>query len=256
MALDPDIMACAGLVQRGDPERFAATMAAPVWAREKLFPIYAFNVEVARAPWLTQESMIAEMRLQWWRDVLEEIRAGGPVRRHEVATPLANVLDVNSATLLDGLVEARRWDIYRDPFEDMTAFRDHLTRTSGHLLLAAARALGDAPEHAILKAGYAQGMANWLRAVPELERQGRVPLVEGTHEAVRALADDGLTALAEARRTRLSRAVRPALLALWQTEALLQKAAKDPAAVSENRLVLPPFRTRLGLLRRAITKTW
>ncbi|MFN3209661.1 MAG: squalene/phytoene synthase family protein, partial [Roseovarius sp.] len=76
MALDPDIMACAGLVHRGDPERFAATMAAPVPAREKLFPLYAFNVEVSRAPWVTQESMIAEMRLQWWRDVLEEIRTG------------------------------------------------------------------------------------------------------------------------------------------------------------------------------------
>jgi phytoene synthase len=40
--------ACAALVERSDPDRFRATMAAPVAARRVLFPIYAFNVEVTR----------------------------------------------------------------------------------------------------------------------------------------------------------------------------------------------------------------
>ena len=58
------LQACAELVERGDPDRFLATMAAPVALRATLFPLYAFNVEIARAPWVTQEPMIAEMRLQ------------------------------------------------------------------------------------------------------------------------------------------------------------------------------------------------
>ena len=70
------LQACADLVQRGDPDRFAAAMAAPVAARKVLFPLYAFNLEVARAPWVTEEPMIAEMRLQWWRDALGEIGGG------------------------------------------------------------------------------------------------------------------------------------------------------------------------------------
>ena len=107
MDFDDDLTACAQLVERGDPDRFAAAMAAPVRARAVLFPLYAFNLEVARAPWLTQESMIAEMRLQWWRDALEEIRAGGLVRRHEVVTPLAHVLDADSAGRLDRLSRSR-----------------------------------------------------------------------------------------------------------------------------------------------------
>ncbi len=65
------LAACAALVERGDPDRFLAVMAAPAWARARLFPLYAFNLEVARAPWVTEEPMIAEMRLQWWRDVVE-----------------------------------------------------------------------------------------------------------------------------------------------------------------------------------------
>ena len=51
--------ACAALVEKADPLRFRAAMAAPVPARKVLFPLYAFNIEVARAPWVTQEAMIA-----------------------------------------------------------------------------------------------------------------------------------------------------------------------------------------------------
>ena len=78
--LNDDVLACAGIVERGDPWRFRTLMAAPLEARAILFPVYAFNVEVSRAPWVTQEPMIAEMRLQWWRDALEEIASGAAVR--------------------------------------------------------------------------------------------------------------------------------------------------------------------------------
>ncbi|MGR3618044.1 MAG: squalene/phytoene synthase family protein, partial [Roseovarius sp.] len=70
------LQACADLVRRGDPDRFLATMAAPPPARRILFPLYAFNLEVARAPWMVSEPMIAEMRLQFWRDVVEEMGQG------------------------------------------------------------------------------------------------------------------------------------------------------------------------------------
>lgn len=87
MNFDADTIGCAGIVERGDPDRFRAAMAAPPKARAVLFPLYAFNVEVSRAPWASQEPMIAEMRLQWWRDALDEIATGKPARRHEVVTP-------------------------------------------------------------------------------------------------------------------------------------------------------------------------
>ena len=122
-AAGEDIAACAGLVARGDADRFLAVMAASPPARDVLFPIYAFNVEVARAPWVTEESMIAEMRLQWWRDAVDEIGAHGAVRKHEVVTPLAGVLDATGAAVLAELVEARSQAGDR-PFE-MHALRRH-----------------------------------------------------------------------------------------------------------------------------------
>lgn len=244
MSLD----ACAELVARADPDRFLAAMAAPKMARRVLLPIYAFNVEVARAPWVTQEPMIAEMRLQWWRDALDEIASGGTVRRHEVVTPLADVLDADGARLLDGLVAARRWDITHDPFEDADAFETYIDATTGHLTWAAARALGAQDEASVRVIAQGSGLANWFLAIPALEAAGRVPLVDGRPQAVRALAEQGLRRL----RSRASRAARPALLATWRARALLRQAKADPTRVAEGTLGQSEFHRRSSLLWRSL----
>ncbi len=259
MEFDADLTACAALVEAGDPERFAAVMAAPVAARAKLFPLYAFNIEVSRAPWVTQEPMIAEMRLQWWRDALEEIRERGIVRRHEVVTPLAHILSPEDTERLDDLILARRWDIGREPFEDMAAFRAHIRDTSGGLLVVAGQVLDRAaPADVLEHAGYALGLANWLRAVPALEAAGRIPLVEGTPEAVKSLAQEGLEALAEARRGRreLPKTARPACLPVAQAEAVLRRAMAVPGRVAEGALDPAPIARRWALSRAAIFGCW
>jgi phytoene/squalene synthetase len=237
----PGWHACAAIVQQADPERFHATMAAPVAARAVLFPIYAFNVEVARAPWVTAEPLIAQMRLQWWRDALEEIVAGGEVRRHEVVTPLAEVLDPEGARLLDDLVVARYADIEKAPFEDAAALLSYLEATGGGVMAAAARALGDRHGDTARKTGTAQGIAAYLRAVPELEARGKLPLPDGRPEAVRALAEDGLALLREAARSRsaMDRKARPALLPGALSKPILRRVVAQPERVKDG-AVMPP----------------
>ena len=73
MIFDDDIKFCASLVETSDPHRFRSIMAAPEKLRPYYFVIFAFNIEVSRAPYLTKEPMIAEIRIQWWLDVLDEI---------------------------------------------------------------------------------------------------------------------------------------------------------------------------------------
>ena len=137
------LQACAALVERGDPDRFAATLAAPLNARAKLWPIYAFNLEIARAPWVSTQPLIAEMRLQFWRDVL--VAPNPPA--HEVAGPLHALLGQTAglAELLDTVVEARRRDIARDPFASPSEFDAYIEGTSATLMWAAALALGADP---------------------------------------------------------------------------------------------------------------
>ena len=250
---DADIAACATLVARGDPPRFRATMAAPVALRRLLFPLYAFNLEVARAPWVTQEPMIALMRLQWWRDALSEIAAGGPVRRHEVVTPLAAVLDAAGARDLDDAVAAREADLDRDAPSGIDAVQAHADRTAGTLLWTAARLAGATDMAAARAAGRAQGLAGLLSAVPELVRRGRHPLPHGdpaVHAA--ALARTGLDALATFRATSQPRAARPVFLVLPEAEAALRRIARDPEAVLRDGPPAPTLRTRLALGLRAM----
>lgn len=256
MSLGEEISACAALVERADPWRFRCAMAAPVKARAILFPLYAFNVEVARAPWLTTEPMIAEMRLQWWRDVLEEIARGDQVRRHEVTTPLAQLLTPQDATRLDQLVAARRWDIYRDPFEDEAHLDAYIDQTAGHLMWTAARLLGAKDEVTLRDAAYAAGIAQFLRAVPELADRGRVPLLDGTHAGVQSLAKAALDRLARARRSRshIPKTARAALLPLAGTAQILQAAITSPARVAD--AALPDPTNSLALNLQALTGRW
>ena len=171
--------------------------------------------------------MIAEMRLQWWRDTVEALGGPGPVRAHEVVAPLAEVMRSRhlSLAVMDRLIEARRWDIYREPFEDRAAFDAYLEDTGAGLMWLAAAALGAPPEAEPVAraAGWAAGLAAFLRAVPELEARGPRPLVDGRTEAVAALAQRGLERLSRARaaRSQVAADIWPALLAGWQTQMIL-----------------------------------
>ena len=258
MSFDADLNACAALVEKGDPWRFRAVMAAPVQARLVLFPLYAFNVEVSRAPWVTQEPMIAEMRLQWWRDVCEEIAERRAVRKHEVSVPLAGILAPEDAKQLDVLVAARRWDIYRDAFEDPAHFERYLDQTAGTLTVIAARLLGEADEQVVRDAAYAGGVAAWLNAIPALEQAGRIPLLDGTSAGVSLLAQRALDRLAKARRQRskVSRNARAALLHVGAAVPVLKAAIKDPQAVADGALPDPLEVDQMGLALRGLTGRW
>lgn len=254
MSEDLDFTACAALVEKSDPVRFRAAMAAPVEARPVLFPLYAFNLEVARAPWVTQEPMIARMRLQWWHDALAEIAEGGLIRRHEVVTPLALAVRAEDVAALDRLVTARDRDVEGDPFEDEAALWTFLEATSGGLIEVAARRLGGGDALAA-HAGRALGMANWLMAVPALEAAGRQPLPDGREETVARLAREGLTALGQVRAgwSQVPALARAAFYPLAGIGPVLRKAASRPAQVKDDALETGQFAARLRLALTAGT---
>ena len=250
MSLPDDIVPCARSVEQGDEDRFRTVMAAPVAARVVLFPLYAANVEVSRAPWVTQEAMIAEMRLQWWRDALEEIASGGTVRKHEVTTPVGNMLSPAQAQRLDESVAARRWDIYRDPFEDDAHLDAYIDQTAGHLMWTACELLG-APvtaEGQVRDLAYCAGLFAFLRAVPALVAAKRVPLLDGSHAGLVALAGrakDRLTGPA------LPKHIRPALWPAIGAAKTLDQVIRDPRSVGDG--TLGPGITPLRLMRTALT---
>jgi phytoene/squalene synthetase len=252
--------AIARQVERGDPDRWRAAMLAPPTARDGLMALYAFNLEIARAPWLASEPLLAQIRLQWWRDALAGIAAGEPPRRHEVVQPLAAAIRAASLppVLFEQMVDARLADTEPTPHPDRAALLRYLDATAGNLMELAARHLGASGDALPVVRDFARGAgaAALLRALPGLSARGRQPLPADTTPA--DLAREGLDALAgaRARRARVPAAAAPALLAGWRAGPVLARALGDPRAVAEGRLESSEFSARAGQLLRAISGRW
>ena len=138
MIFDEDLKFCASLLQKSDPQRFRSIMAAPEKLRPYYFVIFAFNVEISRAPYITKEPMIAEIRLQWWLDALDEIIGEKAVRKHFVATPLSKYIGKIQAKELKVLVNARKWDVYSNKFRNFSELKKYLFDTTVILFRVAA----------------------------------------------------------------------------------------------------------------------
>jgi phytoene synthase len=254
---------CAELVASADPERFRTVMAAPVAARRILLPVYALNLEIARAAWVSREPLVAAMRLQWWADRIEEIGEAAPegsAPAHPVIAAAAPLLrgDAGARRLLATLVEARHWDLDTAPFADAAALSDHIDATAGGVMWLAARLLGAGPdaEPVVRDAAAAAGLAAWLRATPALCTRGRHPLPAGADPA--ALAAAALARLGRARRAR-ARVVPDAAPALWpvlDAAPFLRRVMRDPARVGRGEWPPTPIRDRLRLVAAVLTGRW
>ena len=247
-------------IAASDPDRHAAALAAPPEARAKLCVLYAFNLEIARAPYVSAEPLIAQMRLQFWADVLEGVATGKAPRAHEVAEPLAALWADHAlpVELGQAMIAARHWHIDRAQFPDLAAWLEHIDQSAGNLMWLAARILGapDEAERATRAMGRANGVAQWLQAVPALQAAGRAPVPTGADGAQMARA--GLDALAQARDARASvpKACTPALLAGFQAGGVLTRAVRDPACIDHGALAPSEFRRRGTLLLRGLSQRW
>lgn len=244
--------ACAEIVRRADPDRFLATMAAPVDKRGALFAVFAFNVEINRAARASSEPLVCEMRLQFWRDTLDEVEAGVADGGHEIIAPLAEVVDAGSIDVLRQIITARSWDAYGAQGESEASLGDYLNDTDGGLMWVAAKAVGITEgETAIREVGYGSGLANWFRAVPELERRGRRQYKDTGAANYSALATDGLKRLRNARRL-VPRDARYVTKTGWQADSTLRTVAANPATVAGGLLHKSEFSRRSSLLWRVM----
>src|SRR5918992_5792426 len=134
---------CEQLVREADKDRFLATLFAPAARRPALFSLYAFNAEIARVRDVAREPMPGEIRLQWWREVVEGGRSE-EARAHPVASALLDTvthyrLPVHSLT---ELVDAHAFDLYEDPMPGLVHAEAYAAKTSATLFDLAAKILG------------------------------------------------------------------------------------------------------------------
>ncbi|HMA50969.1 MAG TPA: phytoene/squalene synthase family protein [Magnetospirillaceae bacterium] len=157
-------------VRRYDRDRFVTALFAPPAAREDLFTLYAFNVEIARIRETVSEPMLGQIRLQWWRDALDCMCRGDPAH-HPVADGLSALIRRQSLPrpLFDRLLEAREFDMQDQPPETLAQLKLYVEDSSAGLSALAALVLGgedDATQEAARHVGQAWGLIGLLRAHP------------------------------------------------------------------------------------------
>ena len=76
-----------------DRDRYLACLLSPADKRGPLSALYAFHAEIARIRDLVREPLPGEIRLQWWRDVLDDPRAGALDNNLAIAVARALTLD-------------------------------------------------------------------------------------------------------------------------------------------------------------------
>lgn len=152
-------------VRRFDNDRYVCALFAPDAAREALFALYGFNIEIAKTREAVSEPMLGQIRLQWWREAIGGIYAGTP-RAHEVVEALAAAVAAHDLPRepLDALIDAREADLEDAPTPDMDALIDYARATTAPLNALAAAALSAAPPPE--SDGTAQALTGLLRAIP------------------------------------------------------------------------------------------
>lgn len=280
---------CEALVRERDPDRYWAAFFAPADKRPHLFALFAFNQEIARVRESVSAPLPGEIRLQWWRDLLDGLGAAAAADEvtDEASSPVARAL---AATIVGfrlplqafhDLIDARVFDLYDDIMPSVSDLEGYCGETSSVLFRLASLVLADGREpggaDAAGHGGVAFAIAGLLRALPwhlqrgqifvpadimarhGLDRDGTLAGT-GDDEALdraladmRALARDHLSK-AQARISDLSPDARAAVLPLAIVPAYLARMESRGYSPRRTLVDLPQWR-RLWTLWRA-SRRW
>jgi 15-cis-phytoene synthase len=256
---------CTQLVREGDPDRYFSTLFAPARARPHLMALYAFNQDIAQVRERVSDPLPGEVRLQWWRDLLEG-DARGDAQAHPVAAALLDTAErfYLPRQALTNLIDARIFDLYDDPMPDLMTLEGYCGETSSALIrlaclvLAGGKDVGgaDAAGHA----GVAYAITGLLRAFPWHAARGQlfvpthmlsahgatredVITGRGGPGVIRALADLRQVARKHLERTRAVRStISPEIAPAFLATALVEPYLKAMEMPGYN-----PFQTRVDL---------
>ncbi|MBO0129740.1 MULTISPECIES: phytoene/squalene synthase family protein [Agrobacterium] len=279
MAPTENLDVCLATLRDTDRDRYLACLLSPADKRNSLAALYAFNAEIARIRDSVREALPGEVRMQWWRDLLEG-NAHGDSLSHPVAAALLTAIEQYRLPrpVLANMIEARIFDLYDDLFEDRNALEGYAGETASALIQLASLVLSteDAPASAEAAghAGVAQAMAGILLLMPLHRRRGQVYIpadmlsaagldretfLEGDDRqrigiAIELFAAHALDHLERARRAKVPRAVFAAYLPVALSGPVILAARKAGVGVFEGELQLSQLRRQWALAKASFLK--
>jgi phytoene synthase len=112
------------LIRRVDPDRWLSSrFIGDAAARADVIAVYAYDYELARAPRVASNALLGEIRLTWWREALDEIYEGRPVRQHPTAQALAELVGRHGLPRdpLEAMIDARYRELDATPMSPAEA---------------------------------------------------------------------------------------------------------------------------------------
>lgn len=172
------------VVRKADPDRYLSALYAPAERRGALLALYAFNAEIAAVRDRVSQPLPGEIRLQWWRDVLQDESSPASAAAHPVAVALLEAVRAHRLPLkvFQDMLDARLFDLYDDPMPSRNDLEGYCGETASALIQLSAVVLDPqaAAQTAALAghAGCAQAIAGLLRLLPIHRRRGQcyIPL--------------------------------------------------------------------------------
>jgi len=150
------------LIRRVDPDRWLSSrFVGDAGVRADVIAIYAYDHELARAPKVASNSLLGEIRLTWWREVLDEVYEARHVRHHPTAQALAEVIGRHGLPRepLEAMIDARYRELDATPMDDAEAL-EWAQGSAGKAAEVAARILDpETPAERAVSSGAAWGLA-------------------------------------------------------------------------------------------------
>jgi phytoene synthase len=270
---------CLQLLRDADPDRYLSVLYAPEDKRGALAALYAFNVEIARIRDLIHDPLPGEVRLQWWRDLINGTEHGDVIG-NPVAAALLEAIKAHNLprAAFDNYCEARIFDLYDDPMPSRNDLEGYCGETASALIQLASLVL-DAEKAPVLAdmaghAGVAQAITGLLRLLQLLRRRGqtfipadilaavgcsRDTLLDGSDTDAVKRAIDAMIALAEdhlgkyeAAAGSLPAALRSAYLPVAVTRTYLKKLKASGSDAANETPVVSPLKRQWVMLRASM----
>jgi 15-cis-phytoene synthase len=278
--MDANETHCLQMLREADRDRYLSVLYAPEEKRGGLAALYAFNAEIARIRDIVHDPLPGEVRLQWWRDLINGTEHGAAAG-HPVAAALIRTIKRYHLprAAFDNYCEARIFDLYDDPMPSRNDLEGYCGETASAIIQLASLILDGeaAPRFAELAghAGVAQGVTGLLRLLPLHRRRGQVfvpadilqavgvsreELLAGSDKAALdrvvaamvALAREHLAAF-EKSKGALPNALKPAYLPVVLVPAYLGLISRKGGDAAKEVVELSPLRRQWILFRAAMS---
>jgi len=264
---------CAQEIRNNEHDQFLCGLLAPEEKQTAFFAMQLFYMETSRIRDLVSEPHLGLIRLQWWRDVIDNIYNGQSEHMENGAhKEVVDVLSTQeiSHSLFNRYLNARAFDMEDRAHDDMPALLRYCEATGGQMAQIKSTAIGAGTSDAALKIGTAAAIYYLVRTLAHQSRVARCKLPialarkhdldingyykfetsDGLKACVKELSDEILRLIAEARETKTpSNAV---LLSTVSMEDYLKRLSK---------VEYDPFNPHIGQGRftkqfKLMTKMW